>query len=122
MLYLVKLSNASFLKLGTLVFQDDKNEKDMEVDIPSVAGQSHDSQKQSVLPEVEIFCYLLVTIFLIDQKQLEEVLILIHCSSFSSLLVVQAIVSSILDGRNSYFFLLFVFMSQSSNFAFLVPK
>ncbi|KAG0594790.1 hypothetical protein M758_UG109900 [Ceratodon purpureus] len=52
--------------------QDDKNEKDMEVDTPSVAGQSHVSQKQSVLPEVEIFCYLLVTIFLIDQKQLEE--------------------------------------------------
>ena len=48
----------------------------MDVDIPSVVGQSHASQKQSVLPEVEIFCYLLVTIFLIDQKQLEEVLIL----------------------------------------------
>lgn len=45
----------------------------MDVDTPPVAGQSHVSQKQSVLPEVEIFCYLLVTIFLIDQKQLEEV-------------------------------------------------
>jgi hypothetical protein len=48
----------------------------MDVDTPPAAGQSHASQKQSVLPEVEIFCYLLVTIFLIDQKQLEEVRIL----------------------------------------------
>jgi 26S proteasome regulatory subunit N3 len=50
----------------------ESGEKDMDVDTPPAAGQSHASQKQSVLPEVEIFCYLLVTIFLIDQKQLEE--------------------------------------------------
>lgn len=62
----------------------------MDVDTPSVAGQSHVSQKQSVLPEVEIFCYLLVTIFLIDQKQLEEVLILSRGSFFSSIVVIQA--------------------------------
>ncbi|XP_024366248.1 probable 26S proteasome non-ATPase regulatory subunit 3 isoform X2 [Physcomitrium patens] len=44
----------------------------MDVDSPAITGQSHGSQKQSVLPEVEIFCYLLVTIFLIDQKKLKE--------------------------------------------------
>lgn len=54
----------------------EKTERDMDVDTPPAVGQSHVSQKQSVLPEVEIFCYLLVTIFLIDQKQLEEVRIL----------------------------------------------
>jgi len=48
----------------------------MDVDTPPAHGQSHASQKQSVLPEVEVFCYLLVTIYLIDQKQLEEVHIL----------------------------------------------
>lgn len=57
-------------------FQVETSEKDMEVDTPPTAGQSHTSQKQSVLPEVEIFCYLLVTIFLIDQKQLDEVRLL----------------------------------------------
>lgn len=47
----------------------------MDVDTPPATGQSPVSQKQSVLPEVEVFCYLLVTIFLIDQKQLEVVLV-----------------------------------------------
>lgn len=55
------------------MFQVEKTEKDMDVDTPPALGQSHVSQKQSVLPEVEIFCYLLVIIYLIDQKQLEEV-------------------------------------------------
>lgn len=66
----------SILTIYTVFFQVESGEKDMDVDTPPAAGQSHASQKQSVLPEVEIFCYLLVTIFLIDQKQLEEVRIL----------------------------------------------
>jgi len=47
--------------------------EDMDVDTPPFAVQSHVSQKQSVASKLEIFCYLLVTIFLIDQNQLEEV-------------------------------------------------
>lgn len=45
----------------------------MDVDSPPASVQSQLSHRQSVLPEVEMFSYLLVIIFLIDQKQLEEV-------------------------------------------------
>lgn len=53
--------------------QVDKSEKDMDVDSPPTSVQSQISHRQSVLPEVEMFSYLLVIIFLIDQKQIEEV-------------------------------------------------
>jgi len=45
----------------------------MDVDSPPTSVQSQISYRQSVLPEVEMFSYLLVIIFLIDQKQTEEV-------------------------------------------------
>lgn len=45
----------------------------MDVDSPPTSVQSQLSHRQSVLPEVEMFSYLLVIIFLIDQKQIEEV-------------------------------------------------
>jgi 26S proteasome regulatory subunit N3 len=44
----------------------------MDVDSPPTSVQSQISHRQSVLPEVEMFSYLLVIIFLIDQKQIEE--------------------------------------------------
>ncbi len=40
---------------------------------PSSTSQSQPSYKQSVLPELESFSYLLVIIFLIDHKHLEDV-------------------------------------------------
>lgn len=44
----------------------------MEVDIGTSATQV--PSKQS-LPEIEIYCYLVVLIFLIDQKRYNEVLV-----------------------------------------------
>lgn len=48
------------------------DEHDMEVDAPSSATQA--TSKHS--PELEIYCYLLVLIFLIDQKKYSEVSII----------------------------------------------
>lgn len=45
----------------------------MDVDAPSPAGQTQAPAKQTLLPEVEIYAYLLTLIFLIDQKQYEAV-------------------------------------------------
>ena len=53
-------------------FQDDDNE--MDVDTATSATQA--PIKHS-LPELEIYCYLLVLIFLIDQKKYSEVGIMI---------------------------------------------
>ena len=46
----------------------------MEIDNPIVATNAI-SHKTTVLPELEILCYLLVLVFLIDQKQFKEVII-----------------------------------------------
>ncbi|KAL6494851.1 hypothetical protein OROGR_031651 [Orobanche gracilis] len=54
-------------RLSTYVPQED--EQDMEVDSATSGTQVH--AKHS-LPEVEIYCYLLVLIFLIDQKRYSE--------------------------------------------------
>jgi 26S proteasome regulatory subunit N3 len=62
----------SLSRLSPYVATVDKNEKDMDVDSPPTSVQSQLSHRQSVLPEVEMFSYLLVIIFLIDQKQIEE--------------------------------------------------
>lgn len=72
MFHLSSWNVAEFLD-NMVSFQIEKGEKDMDVDTPPTGGQSHFSHKQTVLPEVEIFCYLLVIIFLIDQKELDEV-------------------------------------------------
>ncbi|KAG6554271.1 hypothetical protein Mapa_004187 [Marchantia paleacea] len=48
-----------------------EEDKDMDVDAPSPAGQTQAPAKQTLLPEVEIYAYLLTLIFLIDQKQYE---------------------------------------------------
>lgn len=64
--------SVTLARLLPLAAAVEKTERDMEVDTPPALGQCHASQKQSVLPEMEIFCYLLVTIYLIDQKQMEE--------------------------------------------------
>ncbi|KAL2641872.1 hypothetical protein R1flu_009459 [Riccia fluitans] len=48
-----------------------EEEKDMDIDAPSPPGQSQLPAKQNLLPEVEIYAYLLTLIFLIDQKQYE---------------------------------------------------
>ncbi len=56
--------------------QVEMGEASMEVDTPSPpssTSQSQPSYKQSVLPELESFSYLLVIIFLIDHKHLEDV-------------------------------------------------
>lgn len=88
-------------------FQLEKSEKDMDVDSPAITGQSHGSQKQSVLPEVEIFCYLLVTIFLIDQKKLKEVRTIwdlhsfIVCSLAVSFTSLQGWICAIARKRNA---------------------
>eukprot|EP00246_Nothoceros_aenigmaticus_P010561 TRINITY_DN27189_c0_g1_i1.p1 TRINITY_DN27189_c0_g1~~TRINITY_DN27189_c0_g1_i1.p1 ORF type:complete len:482 (-),score=105.50 TRINITY_DN27189_c0_g1_i1:255-1637(-) len=48
----------------------DADEMDVEVDTPAV--QTQIVHKQSVLPELEIFAYLIVLIYLIDEKQYDE--------------------------------------------------
>jgi 26S proteasome regulatory subunit N3 len=45
----------------------------MEVDNPMTVSNSI-SHKATVLPEIEVLCYLLVLVFLIDQKQYKEVI------------------------------------------------
>eukprot|EP00252_Welwitschia_mirabilis_P008520 TRINITY_DN2041_c0_g1_i1.p1 TRINITY_DN2041_c0_g1~~TRINITY_DN2041_c0_g1_i1.p1 ORF type:complete len:492 (+),score=97.61 TRINITY_DN2041_c0_g1_i1:203-1678(+) len=47
-----------------------EDEKDMEIDSP--IANHYSPPKQAILPELEIFAYLLVLIFLIDQKQYNE--------------------------------------------------
>nr|ABR16257.1 unknown [Picea sitchensis] len=60
-----------------LLYFPKEDEKDMEVDSPSSTSQTVPS-KHTILPELEIFAYLLVLIFLIDQKQYNEAK---NCSS-----------------------------------------
>lgn len=57
----------TFNHLHLLMFQEE--DQDMEVDIETSATLP---SKHS-LPEIEIYCYLLVLIFLIDQKRYDEV-------------------------------------------------
>lgn len=61
-------SLSKFSYLTSCFLQDD--EQDMEVDTATSAVQT--PAKHS-LPELEIYCYLLVLIFLIDQKKYDEV-------------------------------------------------
>lgn len=50
------------------MFQED----DTEMDVDAAAPASQITIKHG-LPEIEIYCYLLVLIFLIDQKKYDEV-------------------------------------------------
>jgi len=66
-----------YLVLHLLIHRDiwtQENEREMDVDTATSAVQTPGKHP---LPEVEIYCYLLVLIFLIDQKRYDEV------SSFS---------------------------------------
>ncbi|KAF9615140.1 hypothetical protein IFM89_022098 [Coptis chinensis] len=63
--YALILGSEAHTRLSVYLPKDD--EQDMEVDTTTSAT----SMKQS-LPELEIYCYLLVLIFLIDQKRLSE--------------------------------------------------
>jgi len=58
-----------------VIFWTQEDEHEMDVDTATSAVQA---PGRHPLPEVEIYCYLLVLIFLIDQKRYDEV------SSFSS--------------------------------------
>lgn len=58
-----------------------ENENDMEVDTTASSVQT--TAKHS-LPDIEIYCYLLVLIFLIDQKRYDEASLLhMYSCSFS---------------------------------------
>lgn len=50
----------------------DVDDMDVDVETPPVQ-QTHNVHKQSVLPELEIYAYLVVLIYLIDQKRYDEV-------------------------------------------------
>lgn len=65
------LPPASDASSRLLPYVSKEEEKDMEVDTPSTTNQVV-SIKHNILPELEIFAYLLVVIFLIDQKQYHE--------------------------------------------------
>ncbi|GLJ22636.1 hypothetical protein SUGI_0426030 [Cryptomeria japonica] len=65
------LPAASDVSSRLLPYFPKEEEKDMEVDTPSATNQVV-SSKQNILPELEIFAYLLVLIYLIDQKQYHE--------------------------------------------------
>jgi len=69
-------SSEALSRLLSFVAKVEMGEASMEVDTPSPpssTSQSQPSYKQSVLPELESFSYLLVIIFLIDHKHLEDV-------------------------------------------------
>ncbi|XP_042402311.1 probable 26S proteasome non-ATPase regulatory subunit 3 [Zingiber officinale] len=57
----------AFAKLSSFLLKE--NESDMEVD--TTASSIQTSAKHSI-PEIEIYCYLLVLLFLIDQKRYDE--------------------------------------------------
>jgi 26S proteasome regulatory subunit N3 len=60
-------SSEAYARLTALVPKED----DTEMDVDAVAPTTQISIKHG-LPEIEIFCYLLVLIFLIDQKKYDE--------------------------------------------------
>jgi len=55
----------------SLIVQEDDHE--MEVDAATSAIQTPTPTAKHLLPELEIYCYLLVLLFLIDQKKYKEV-------------------------------------------------
>jgi 26S proteasome regulatory subunit N3 len=71
--YALPSGSEALSRLLGFVAKVELGDASMEVDTPpSVAQTSQLSYKQSVLPELESFSYLLVIIFLIDQKHLED--------------------------------------------------
>uniref|UniRef100_A0A0A9E9C4 26S proteasome non-ATPase regulatory subunit 3 n=1 Tax=Arundo donax TaxID=35708 RepID=A0A0A9E9C4_ARUDO len=68
-------SSDAYARLAALVPKED----DTEMDVDAAAQATQISIKHG-LPEIEIYCYLLILIFLIDQKKFDEVhLSLLDC-------------------------------------------
>ncbi|KAG6534303.1 hypothetical protein ZIOFF_008189 [Zingiber officinale] len=81
--HVLTAGSEAFAKLSSFLpkvfFSSQENENDMEVDTTASSVQT--TAKHS-LPDIEVYCYLLVLIFLIDQKRYDEASLL-PCSSAS---------------------------------------
>jgi hypothetical protein len=62
----------SFITFTLLMFLCTFQEDDTEMDVDAAAPATQIAMKHG-LPEIEIYCYLLVLIFLINQKKYDEV-------------------------------------------------
>lgn len=58
---------------STTTFKDWLQEDDHDMDVDTATSATQTPVKHS-LPELEVYCYLLVLIFLIDQKKYNEVI------------------------------------------------
>lgn len=60
---------------STTTFKDWLQEDDHDMDVDTATSVTQTPAKHS-LPELEVYCYLLVLIFLIDQKRYNEVILI----------------------------------------------